>query len=63
MLSNCLDVSEGSRRSRLVETAGVLIGYPHPQLLPAFPKLTIGVVSFCPLLGCKYLRLVLSAAC
>ena len=28
-----------------------------------FPNLTTGVSSFCPLVGCKYLHLTLSAAC
>ena len=34
-----------------------------PQLLSAFPNSTTGVSCFCPLVGCKYLHLTLSAAC
>jgi hypothetical protein len=52
-------VSERSQGSRLVENAG---GCPL-QLLSAFPYLTTGVTSFCPLVGSKYLHLTLSAAC
>jgi hypothetical protein len=33
------------------------------QLLPAFPNSTTGVSCFCPLVGCKYLHLTLSASC
>jgi hypothetical protein len=36
---------------------------PNPQLLSAFPNPTTGVSCFCPLVGCKYLHLTLSAAC
>jgi hypothetical protein len=36
---------------------------PSPQLLSAFPNSTTGGSCFCPLIGCKYLNLTLSAAC
>ena len=49
---------EQSQGSRLVETAGPPIGLPS-----SFPNSTTGVTSFCPLVGCKYLYLTLSAAC
>jgi hypothetical protein len=53
-------VFERSRGLRLIETAGPPTA--SPQLLLAFPNST-EVSHFCPLAGCKYLHLTLSAAC
>ena len=39
-----------------------LQGRHPPQLFAAFTNLTTGVSCFCPLVGCKYLHLILSAA-
>jgi hypothetical protein len=51
-------VFERSQGSKLLQTAGPPTGSPS-----AIPKSTIGVRCFCPLVGCKYLPLTLSAAC
>ena len=57
-------VFERSQGFRLIETADPPTGF---ALLHSFfhlsPNSTIGVSSFCPLVGCKYLYLTLSAAC
>jgi hypothetical protein len=56
-------VYERSQRSRLMRLLVLLQDLPPPQLLSAFPNSTAVVSSFCPLVGCKYLHLILSAAC
>jgi hypothetical protein len=48
---------------RLIETAGSPTGLPSPQFLSAFPNSPTEVSCCCPLIGCKYLHLTLSAAC
>ena len=55
-------VFERSRGSRL-RLLVLLQDCPSPQLLSAFPNSTTGVSCFCSLVGCKYLHLILSAAC
>jgi hypothetical protein len=56
-------VFERSQGSRLIETVVLLQGCNSPQFPSAFPNSTTEVSCFCPLFGCKYLHLTLSAAC
>jgi hypothetical protein len=55
--------SWGGGGGRLIETAGSPTGLPSPQFLSAFPNSPTEVSCCCPLIGCKYLHLTLSAAC
>jgi hypothetical protein len=60
LMVQCLRDLRGPHLLRLL----VLIqGHPSPQLLSAFPNPTTGLSCVCPLVGCKYLHLILSAAC
>jgi hypothetical protein len=56
----CLRDLGASHKLRLLV---LLQDHPSPQLLSSFPNSTMGVSCFCPLAGCKYLHLTLSAAC
>jgi hypothetical protein len=59
LVVQCLRDLGGPDKLRLL----VLLQDCPYQHLSAFSNTTTGVSSFCPLVGCKYLYLTLSAAC
>jgi hypothetical protein len=60
LVVQCMRDLKGPGKLRLLV---LLQGHWTPQLLPAFPSSVTGVSCFCPLVGCTYLHLILSAAC